>query len=402
VSIVYESFFIRIRKYFILFLLVFNIPAFSQVSLQSGWNLVGNASSAPVLPSSIGSGTQVTSVWKWDAKNSKWSFYSPQKSDGGQAYSASQGYEFLTSINPNDGFWVNAAQPYLLSLNTGGISVSTFNALAGLGSTAQTTSTPLSSLLSEAVLVHTGVLTASVSGVSGLVPFLQSALSYLKADGSVYSVCVNTPWIDANHSSNTGNNCGSKSGINLTGTWSASSGSTNSIKITQTSDPTFLNTVRFTDINATQGILFQSEPNTYGNVLGFAGSSAYLMLSNTFTLKNLAGVSSLITGQADCINGLANVVFSSDGTSGSRTCQIAKVDGSANTASTVTYANSSIPGVLTITDNNGKINYFGITSGSNSSSGQTVTIIPGTTQCGTGTGFSLNNCGTIILRTYSN
>ena len=126
------------------------------------------------------------------------------------------------------------------------------------------------------------------------------------------------------------------------------------------------------------------------------------MLSNTFTLKNLAGVSSLITGQADCINGLANVVFSSDGTSGSRTCQIAKVDGSANTASTVTYANSSIPGVLTITDNNGKINYFGITSGSNSSSGQTVTIIPGTTQCGTGTGFSLNNCGTIILRTYSN
>ncbi len=401
VSFVYKPHLIITRVFFVLLLLVFNIAAFCQVNLQSGWNLVGNGSNSPILPSSIGTNAQVTSVWKWDAKNSKWSFYSPQKQDGGQAYSASQSYEFLISINPNDGFWINAAQPYSLSLNTGGISASTFNALASLGSAStQSSSTSVSSVLSEAVIVHTGVLTAIVSGVSGPVPFLQSALSYLKTGGSHYSICVNTPWIDATHSSSAGNNC-SSSGISLQGTWFVPSGSTNSIKGTDASNSTFLNTITFTDINATQGILYQSEPNTYGNVQGFAGSSAYLMLSNTFSIQNLAGVTSLVAGQSDCTNGFASFVFSNDGTSASRTCQTTKVDGSTNTAVTINYANSSIPGVLTATSN-GQTNYVGITSGSNSASGQMVLIKPGTTQCGTGSGYSLNYCGSITVLTYSN
>jgi hypothetical protein len=94
------------------------VPAQSaNVSAIVGWNLLGYSDATEVnVNDSFGNANDVTTVWKWNAPNSTWAFYSPALSDGGQAYAASKGYTFLTTIKSGEGFWVNAKAAFSASL----------------------------------------------------------------------------------------------------------------------------------------------------------------------------------------------------------------------------------------------------------------------------------------------
>ena len=97
------------------------------LSLVQGWNLVGNSMEAPMaVAANFNDATKVTTIWKWVTSGSTpgivypaWAFYSPVQADGGQAYAASKGYDFLTTIQAGEGFWVNAKTPFTAALPTG-------------------------------------------------------------------------------------------------------------------------------------------------------------------------------------------------------------------------------------------------------------------------------------------
>jgi hypothetical protein len=100
----------------------------SIITVNAGWNLLGNGISYPITLATTGTKSladplYVKSVWKWNASLSKWAFYSPSTalSDGGASYAKQNGFDFLTKINPGDGFWVNAIQPFSITLPTGSI-----------------------------------------------------------------------------------------------------------------------------------------------------------------------------------------------------------------------------------------------------------------------------------------
>ena len=109
------------------------------VTVSTGWNLIGNSVSSPiVMASSFGNASQVASVWKWVASGTTagiiyptWAFYAPSQSDGGQAYASSRGYEFLSTINAGEGFWINAKTSFNLALPIGSVvSTSAFQNLS--------------------------------------------------------------------------------------------------------------------------------------------------------------------------------------------------------------------------------------------------------------------------------
>jgi len=84
------------------------------------WNLVGNSVNAPLtVATTFADATKVSTIWKWIPATNKWAFYTPTLTDGGAAYAATKDYEFLTSINGGEGFWVNAKVPFTASLPTG-------------------------------------------------------------------------------------------------------------------------------------------------------------------------------------------------------------------------------------------------------------------------------------------
>ncbi len=88
--------------------------------LVVGWNLLGNSVNAALDVANAFSDTnKVATVWKWLAATSKWAFYTPALADGGAAYAASKGYNFLTTINVGEGFWVNAKAVFTAQLPTG-------------------------------------------------------------------------------------------------------------------------------------------------------------------------------------------------------------------------------------------------------------------------------------------
>jgi len=93
----------------------------AQTTIQVGWNLVGNGMTEYIAPSSIGSSSSVTSIWKWNATTSNWAFYSPQQSDGGVSYAAANGFTALTAINGGEGFWINAKQSFTLNAGSGAV-----------------------------------------------------------------------------------------------------------------------------------------------------------------------------------------------------------------------------------------------------------------------------------------
>ncbi len=95
------------------------------INIVQGWNLAGDGMSDPIAASSaFGDPSKVVSVWKWEVQGSNqnitypaWAFYSPLLSDGGAAYAASHGYDFLATINPGEGFWVNSKQEFVVPLS---------------------------------------------------------------------------------------------------------------------------------------------------------------------------------------------------------------------------------------------------------------------------------------------
>jgi len=87
------------------------------ISLQSGWNLVGNSSNAPLsVATTFGDANKVNSVWKWIQPTGKWAFYSPKYADGGAAFATSRKYDTFTTVNSGEGFWVNAKAAFSFQL----------------------------------------------------------------------------------------------------------------------------------------------------------------------------------------------------------------------------------------------------------------------------------------------
>ena len=88
------------------------------LSLDAGWNLLGNSSSGTVeVLAAFGDTSKLYTVWKWIASAAKWAFYAP--SLVGQAlsdYAAGKGYEVLNTINGGEGFWVNAKTAFTAQL----------------------------------------------------------------------------------------------------------------------------------------------------------------------------------------------------------------------------------------------------------------------------------------------
>jgi hypothetical protein len=126
-----------IKNIFLALLLValtFCGGAYAQVTLNlaAGWNLVGNSVNAP-LPVAATFGNQpVSTVWKWENFGTNqnitypaWAFYTPSLPDGGQTYAASKGYDFLTTINGGEGFWVYAKQAVTTVPLPAGVAVTT-------------------------------------------------------------------------------------------------------------------------------------------------------------------------------------------------------------------------------------------------------------------------------------
>jgi hypothetical protein len=101
------------------------------VGVVTGFNLLGNGYSAPItVATTLGDATKIITVWKWIVTPGKWAFYTPTLGDGGAAYAASHGYDFLTSISGGEGFWVNATIPFTLQIPSGApIASTSFNTL---------------------------------------------------------------------------------------------------------------------------------------------------------------------------------------------------------------------------------------------------------------------------------
>ena len=94
----------------------------SSISVLYGWNLLGNGVNAPIsVPTVFGNSSNVSTIWKWDAASSKWAFYTPSLPDGGASYAAAQGYENLTTINPGDGYWINAKAAFTFTTSAASI-----------------------------------------------------------------------------------------------------------------------------------------------------------------------------------------------------------------------------------------------------------------------------------------
>ncbi len=81
------------------------------LNLNNGWNLLGNSLSTPIdVKATFGAQTNVTTAWKWNATSSTWAFYAPSLDNNGTlaTYAASKGYKVLSTIDPGEGYWVNA------------------------------------------------------------------------------------------------------------------------------------------------------------------------------------------------------------------------------------------------------------------------------------------------------
>jgi hypothetical protein len=94
------------------------------LSLEQGWNLVGNSTDTPInVTTTFADSSQFVTVWKWVGNQSVWSFYAPgleaQSSTALADYAASKGYQVLNSVAGGEGFWVNVKQPASVSVTQG-------------------------------------------------------------------------------------------------------------------------------------------------------------------------------------------------------------------------------------------------------------------------------------------
>lgn len=99
-------------------------------SIAKDWNLLGNASNQRInVASTFGNTRLTTTVWKWDTTQSKWMFYSPSMTaEALKSYVEGKGYGVLTSIDPGEGYWINAYAPQNVPAAKGSAGI------AGLGS----------------------------------------------------------------------------------------------------------------------------------------------------------------------------------------------------------------------------------------------------------------------------
>ena len=100
------------------FLSTFGASAQTTVSLVAGWNLVGNGYSGSLDVATTFNSMQTT-VWKWNPAVATWGFYTSLQADSGAAYAVSKGYNFLTTINGGEGFWVHARTDFTIQLPVG-------------------------------------------------------------------------------------------------------------------------------------------------------------------------------------------------------------------------------------------------------------------------------------------
>lgn len=279
------------------------------------------------------------------------------------------------------------------------------NAMASLANVpAKVNTSQLQTMLSDAVVVHTAVLTfdATKNGSTMTdVKILSTEVTYFKPDGKLYTLCVNSPWIDKNYRSNSGNNC-EQTGIFQNSKWNVPTGSTNKFIVTVDAFPTYENTVSFLDINATHGLFTQAQPNAYDNVIKFSGQGEYIFLNKYINKSSVAGTTFISGGNESCSDGVLKFVYSADGSTFTRSCVTATADGSPNTPVTGTITdNLEIPGLLKMSFGDGSQDvYSGVTAGSTQKRGRGVIIVPGNNNCGTANGRSLSNCGGITMRTY--
>lgn len=93
------------------------------IALVAGWNLVGNGSdTAFAVDDLFGQDAAVASVWKWVLNGNvpginypTWAFHTPTLLDKGQAIANSKGFEWLSTIEPGEAFWVNAKTAFSVS-----------------------------------------------------------------------------------------------------------------------------------------------------------------------------------------------------------------------------------------------------------------------------------------------
>jgi VCBS repeat-containing protein len=84
------------------------------LTLAQGWNLVSlKAGTAQAVTTLVaGKTTSVASLWKWG--NGGWAVRLPGNEDGGEEYAKGKGFTLLNTINPGEGFWVNALEALTL------------------------------------------------------------------------------------------------------------------------------------------------------------------------------------------------------------------------------------------------------------------------------------------------
>ncbi len=287
-----------------------------------------------------------------------------------------------------------------------------FNAMASLGNLpAKTNSINLSSLLSGNVVVHTGVINAQIATgnwTGQTVKLLNNEISYFKSDKTMWTLCVNSPWIDSQYSNNQGNLC-QADGISQSGIWAVPTGATNAFTVTNMNYPSFLDTVTFKDVNTKQGLYTDSQPYAFDNVTSFTGYGEYIFMSNTWNKSYLAGATYYVGGWSQCTDGFMKFVYNSDATSYVQNCKTERVDGGSNTAVTGGTLSdvTGIPGLAKITATDGSVMYVGVAEGSTPKSGRSILVKVGDQQCGTsgsvnGQTRSLSHCGSIKIVTYFN
>lgn len=94
-------------------------PVSTTINLNAGWNLMGNglatsldavATFGSVEAPVAGVSDKVVSVWKWLPATGQWAFHTPRFSAAElAAYAAGRGQVVLTTIEPGEGFWINAS-----------------------------------------------------------------------------------------------------------------------------------------------------------------------------------------------------------------------------------------------------------------------------------------------------
>lgn len=99
----------------------------AQLSLNAGWNLVGNTTDRPINAATVfgsagapvtGVSGNISSVWVWDPAQARWQFYAPSlDAQALAAYAQSRNYSVLSSIPAGAGYWVNALSTLTVPLN---------------------------------------------------------------------------------------------------------------------------------------------------------------------------------------------------------------------------------------------------------------------------------------------